>query len=256
MYLANLNWQEAEKLFKREDLVALIPLGSTEQHGPIGPLGTDFFVPDYLAKCVEKRTEVLVAPTMPYGVATHHTSFPGTIDIGMDGLYLVMQGITNSLSKHGVKRFIFLNGHGGNDPVLERVALELNRMGGLGAIIDWWSLAPALNSDWRGGHGDGQEVAMMLAIDETLVKREYLIETKVEHLSKNLINTHLNQVQFQGGSVKIIRDVRSVVNSGGYGGSDSAKATKEWGEAMAARITDYIVDFIEEFKTVERKSAK
>lgn len=251
MQLAHLNWQEAETLLKKENLVALVPVGSTEQHGPIGPLGTDFIIPDYLAKQIEQRTEVLVVPTMPFGVAAHHTSFPGTIDIGVDGLYLVMKGVVENLQKHGVKRFIFLNGHGGNSAVLERVALEAHRKGALGALIEWWTLAPALNPDWRGGHGDAQEAAMILAIDESLVKKEYLIETNACHLSKNLTNTHLGLVQFQNAPVKIIRDVRSVVNSGGFGGSDSAVATKQWGEAMAAGVIDYLNAFVNEFKSLK-----
>ena len=50
MYLAHLNWQQAKRAFAKDDLVAIIPIGSTEQHGPVGPLGTDFLIPDYFAK--------------------------------------------------------------------------------------------------------------------------------------------------------------------------------------------------------------
>lgn len=250
MYLAHLNWQEAEKVMKKDGLVALIPVGSTEQHGPIGPLGTDFIVPDHFAKQIEAKTEVLVAPTMPYGVAAHHTSFPGTIDIGTEGLYHVMKGVVTHLQKHGVKRFVFLNGHGGNDPVLEKVALEAHRGGGLCAIIDWWSLAPALNPKWRGGHGDGQEVAMILAIDETLVKKEYMRPTNVRHLSPRLTSTRLNAVEFLRAPIKIIRDVRGIADSGGFGGSDSAAGSKAWGEEMRGELLRYMIAFIEEFKTI------
>ena len=141
MYLAHLNWQQAKRAFAKDDLVAIIPIGSTEQHGPVGPLGTDFLIPDYFAKQIEKRTEVLIVPTVPFGIATHHVEFSGTIDIGFDGLYAVIKGIVDGLSRHGVKKFVFLNGHGGNTPALDKVALEANKKGCLCAQIDWWNVA-------------------------------------------------------------------------------------------------------------------
>lgn len=66
-------------------------------------------------------------PTVPFGIATHHVEFSGTIDIGFDGLYAVIKGIVDGLSRHGVKKFVFLNGHGGNTPALDKVALEANK---------------------------------------------------------------------------------------------------------------------------------
>lgn len=252
MYLAHLNWQQAASILKKENTIAMIPIGSTEQHGPIGPLGTDFLIPEHLAKCIEKQTDILVVPTVPFGIATHHIKFPGTIDIGFEGLYRVIKGIVEGLSRHGVRKFIFLNGHGGNTPALDKVALEANREHGcLCAQIDWWTLAPMLNPEWKGGHGDAQEASMMMAVDENLVHREYLMPTKVNHLSKNLINTHLNAVQFKNATIKIIRGVEKVVNNGGYGGSPSEYANKEWGQAMEDAILRYVIDFIEEFKTVK-----
>ena len=145
----------------------------------------------------------------------------------------------------------FLNGHGGNTPALDKVALEANKKGCLCAQIDWWSLAPMLNSAWKGGHGDGQEVSMIMAIDENLINKDDLMETKVNHLSDKLKNIHLNAVDFKGATIKVIRSVDKVVNSGGYGGSDSYSANKQWGEDMKVALLDYIVDFVNEFKSVK-----
>ena len=255
MFLARLNWREAESVLKKNDLVVLVPLGSTEQHGPLGPLGTDFFIPEHMAGLIEKRTDVLVTPTMPFGVSPHHTDFPGTIDIGLDGLYSVMKGLTTSLMRHGARKFLFLNGHGGNDPALDKVGLEVFRAGGLCAQINWWSLAPALNPQWTTGHGDAQEVAMIRAIDATLIRDEAPMPTVVNNVSDTLINTHLNQVRFGKSSVKVIRDVRSTVNSGGFGGLDSSLGTLEWGEQMKAAVCDYCVAFIDEFRSVDTDRA-
>ena len=251
MYLAHMNWKQAEKTLNNPNLVTLIVVGSTEQHGAIGLLGTDFIIPDYMAKQIEARTEVLVTPTVPFGVAPHHTSFAGTIDIGADGLYHVIKGITKNLMAHGARKFLILNGHGGNDATLEKVALETFREGGLCAQINWWSLAPVLNPKWISGHGDAQEVAMIRAIDDSLIKTEYLVPFELNHMSDKLVNTYLNQVQFGGAGVKVVRDVRSTVSTGGFGGLEPSLGTLEWGQEMGAAVIEYCVSFIDEFRNVD-----
>ena len=255
MYLAHLNWQQAETVLKTPDLITLIVVGSTEQHGAIGLLGTDFIIPDYMARQIEARTEVLVTPTVPFGVAPHHTSYPGTIDITAEGLYLEIKGITKNLMAHGARKFLILNGHGGNDAALEKVALETFREGGLCAQINWWSLAPVLNPKWISGHGDAQEVAMIRAIDDSLIRSEYLVPFKLNHMTDKLVNTYLNQVQFGKASVKVVRDVRSTVSTGGFGGLDPSLGTLEWGQEMGAAVIDYCVDFINEFRKVDLTKA-
>lgn len=69
-------------------------------------------VPSYLADHVEDVDNVIVAPTVPYGVCPYHLSFEGSINIGYEGLYMVLHGIMDSLMQHGAKRFVVLNGHG------------------------------------------------------------------------------------------------------------------------------------------------
>lgn len=255
MFLAHCNWQEAEGLLRKENLVVVVPVGSTEQHGPIGPLGTDFIVPTHLAACIEKRTEILVTPTVPFGVAPHHQAFPGTIDIGFEGLYLVLTSIVRDLMRHGAKKFLFLNGHGGNDTAIDKVGLEAFRQGALCAQINWWSLAPALNPEWVTGHGDAQEVAMIRAIDPALIHDEWIRETRVNHMSPLLQNTHLSQVRFNGAGVKVIRDVRATVDTGAFGGLDSSHGTLEWGQAMLPAVIDYCTAFIDEFRRVDNAGA-
>lgn len=255
MYLAHLNWKQAEEVLQKKDLVTVVVLGSTEQHGSIGLLGTDFIIPDYFAKKIEQRTEVLVTPTMPFGVAPHHTSFPGTIDIGAEALHSVMKGVVENLMKHGARKFLFLNGHGGNDAVLEKVGLDAFRAGGLCAQINWWSLAPALNPKWVTGHGDAQEVAMIRAIDSTLIQEQYDRPLHINNMSDALTNTYLNQVLFNDVHVKVIRDVRSTVNLGGFGGLAPSLGTLEWGKEMGEAVVDYSVAFIDEFRKVDLKKA-
>ena len=105
MYLAKMTTAQAKEAFEKDPII-VIPVGSTEQHGTQGALGTDFMVPSYLADHVEDVDNVIVAPTVPYGVCPYHLSFEGSINIGYEGLYMVLHGIMDSLMQHGAKRFV------------------------------------------------------------------------------------------------------------------------------------------------------
>lgn len=251
MRLDWMTWKQAEQYFTG-DVLAILPVGSVEQHGPLGPLGTDYLIPEEIAKRLEQRQDVLVLPAMPFGVCPHHMSFPGTINIGHETLLAVMNSVATSLLDHGVKRFLLLNGHGGNTPALETVCANVYRRRGLAALIDWWSLAPQLNNAWLGGHGAGQEASAIMAFRPELVQMKNYYPTEVNHLSDKLHNTHLSTVKFNNATVKIIRDVRHVASSGAYGGPDeSATASAELGIEMLAAVTDYIGGFIEEFRKIK-----
>ena len=84
---------------------------------------------------MDERLNILIAPTVPFGVGDQHINFPGTITIGYDGLYDLMTRIVDQLYGFGIRKFVFLNGHGGNTPVLQRVALELDERHAMGAIL-------------------------------------------------------------------------------------------------------------------------
>lgn len=81
MYLAKMTTAQAKEAFLKDPII-VIPVGSTEQHGTQSALGTDFMVPSYLADHVEDVENVIVAPTVPYGVCPYHLSFEGSINIG------------------------------------------------------------------------------------------------------------------------------------------------------------------------------
>lgn len=248
MRLDRMTWKQAEEYFN-DKVLAVLPVGSVEQHGPIGPLGTDYIIPEYLAQRLEQKLDVLVLPAVSYGVCPHHMSFPGTINIGHEALLAIVTNITASLMQHGIKRFLIINGHGGNSPALETACLKVYKQGGLAAIVDWWSLAPQLNPSWLGGHGDGQEASAMMAIRPDWVDKNNLFTGRINHLAANLTNTHLNQVKYQGAAIKIIRDVRDVASTGAFGGpDDSALASRELGEEMLIAVIDYIASFASEFK--------
>lgn len=251
MFLAQMTWGEFRDVDKGR-LVAVIPLGSTEQHGSIGPLGTDFVIPTELAKRVEAAfpETVVVLPTMPYGVCPYHTEFDGTIDIGTSAQEAVMSSIAHHMMNYGVRRFAFINGHGGNDPALESACLKIYGRGGLGAILDWWTIARDLNPAWGGGHGGGQEAAVMSALRPDWVHKEKnFVPEETWSLTPALESTYGNAITFKGATVKIIRQTAAFSKTGtfGGGGDTCAKANAEWGREIFEGTAAYLIDFMAEF---------
>jgi|HigsolmetaAR201D_1030396.scaffolds.fasta_scaffold08907_3 creatinine amidohydrolase len=118
VWLQDLTWQEVEAHLRTDDVV-LVPIGSTEQHGPAGCLGVDTLVAITLVEDTAKRTGAVCAPPLWYGDSCHHGGFPGTISIRPDTLTLIVRDICRSLAKHGFRKIILVNGHkGSNLPAL------------------------------------------------------------------------------------------------------------------------------------------
>lgn len=156
--------------------LAVLPIGSIEQHTLHLPVGTDALVAEALAARLEaeRPEEVLLLPTLWYGASEHHTAYSGTASIGSHLLSAVLVAIIESLNRSsGMNRFLILNGHGGNEPGM-RVALEtLKRMspGVLAWATNYWGPlfdqfaieegAPVRNMD----HAGLIETSLLLALE-------------------------------------------------------------------------------------------
>ena len=250
MYLGDLCWQEAEKFFNSPSSVMLIPIGSTEQHGCVGPLGTDWMIPEEFCRRLSTMENVIVAPPLCYGVAPQHTQYTGSVDIGLQTMSQIVDCMLSNWFSQGLKRFVIINGHGGNTPAFTAPGLKLYRQGGLLSVINWWSIAPQLNPNWVTGHGDAQEVSAILAFRPELIKKEYLCENRISHLTEQLIPIHLNTVSFEGAQVQIIREIKDTASNGGFGGLSSQNASENWGKDMMDGMTQWMKRFILEFQKI------
>ena len=117
-------WLEVETYLQRSQGL-ILPIGSTEQHGPTGLIGTDAICAEAIAKGVGEATQALVAPTINVGMALHHTAFPGSISLRPSTLILVIRDYLVSLTRAGFTKFFFINGHGGNMATLKAAFSEV-----------------------------------------------------------------------------------------------------------------------------------
>lgn len=123
MRLDLMTWQEVEAYLKTSKTI-VVPVGSTEQHGPTGLLGTDSICPTVIARAAADIDPFIIAPTISFGQAQHHLGFAGSVALRPSTLISVIQDVVASLSKHGFTHIYLFNGHGGNVATLEAAMAE------------------------------------------------------------------------------------------------------------------------------------
>lgn len=141
--LARLTWQEARDVLARARL-ALLPVGSTEQHGPHLTLDTDIAVAEGLARRLadDLGEGAILCPPIAYGLSEHHMAFPGTLTLRPATFVGLVLEVVESLAHWGVQRVLVVNGHGGNIDALRLVARTARRdHGSLVAAVMWAVLA-------------------------------------------------------------------------------------------------------------------
>lgn len=104
-------WEEVKNQAELNKGVFLIPVGSTEQHGPHLPVGTDTYVAIALASDASARTGAIITPPLWFGWSPHHLALPGTISVRAEILSELLQDVFLSLNRHGGQKFVVINGH-------------------------------------------------------------------------------------------------------------------------------------------------
>lgn len=157
--VADLAWPQAAG---RDARLLVVPLGATEQHGPHLPLSTDSDVATALAaRLSDRRADVDVAPTVPYGASGEHAGFPGTLSIGQDALELLLVELVRSATATW-PRVLLLSAHGGNAAPVRRAVARLRAES---RDVRAWS--PSLPGD---AHAGLVETSVQLALSPSRVR--------------------------------------------------------------------------------------
>ena len=177
MYLADEAWPDLGSYFAEESL-AIVPLGSTEQHGPHLPEGTDHMIAEALAREAADRTGYLCTPTVNVGVSPHHRQFHGTMWVDAPAFRDYVESFSENLAYHGIDRIVYVNAHGGNVEHLREVGRRLHESETAYAIEWMWDESiPDLVDDLfaqNGPHGGPKETAMIQHIAGDLVHEDRL----------------------------------------------------------------------------------
>jgi creatinine amidohydrolase len=189
MQLQLCTWQEVETYLAKSRGI-ILPIGSTEQHGPNGLIGTDAITAEAIARGVGESTSALVAPTIAVGMAQHHLGFAGSMTLRPSTLIAVVRDMIESLARHGFERFYFINGHGGNIATVTAAFSEVYAARSLASggnapplkcrLKNWWqnpgigALSKELYGDAEGSHATPSEVAVTQYLHPDAIKRAKL----------------------------------------------------------------------------------
>lgn len=170
--LANKTSPQVEEYLKSDQRL-ILPIGSTEQHGPDGIVGIDHITATGIAYAVAKLSGVLCAPPLNYGMAMHHLGFPGTMALRPTTYIQVIGDLLHSLRVHGFKKIIVINGHGGNKgPFLNALAERENEFAEMDfSFVNWWVM-PGLKheiidkyfGEKEGYHATPTEISVTMAL--------------------------------------------------------------------------------------------
>ncbi len=240
---SNLKAHELEQLQGRGAIV-IVPIGSIEQHGPHLPVQVDALLAGEVARraarLLTERQLVVVAPTVWNGLAEHHMALGGTITLDFQTFFALLRCICGSMVRHGFRRLLLLNGHGGNITALNVVVGELTRE--FDAIIvtcSYWHVASQafgdiLERQSNVMHAGEVETSMVLALKPELVDTERLGEASGKFAPELLDPTRIYRW----------RSFAELTETGVMGEAATATAAKgerlldAAGEAIAAALTE------------------
>jgi creatinine amidohydrolase/Fe(II)-dependent formamide hydrolase-like protein len=242
-----LTWPEAQNRLKEID-IALLPVGSLEQHGPHLPLDTDAFDAYYLARQVAQTCSVpkpLVLPLIPYGVSYHHDDFSGTIKISPQALSQLVYEIGMSAAKNGITKLVIINGHGGNIPSLQFAAQMINRDAHIFTCVETGETSDkdilSLIETPNDVHAGEIETSTTLAIRPHVVRRD-----KIRKFIPKFSSRYLNFSSKR--SVEWYARIAKISSSGVLG--DPTKASRDKGRKIWAVMIEHLVEFVEDLKNL------
>lgn len=251
IHLAELSWPRVKEAVDA-GAVVIVPLGSLEQHGPHLPLETDFRLATQIAeractRAADDGIPVLMTPPLWTGYSPHHMEFPGTVTLDATTFLRLVEGVATSLWRHGFRKILLLNGHGGNANLLGAAVQTLRFEHGVrAAAASYWSFVTPYIQQWRqsgpGGidHACEMETSLMLAVREHLVDRDALRDAGWFPQSGFLTGDLAI-----GAPVGVAWNLAELTSDGALG--NGACASGDRGAELLAAIVKSVSSFIEEF---------
>jgi creatinine amidohydrolase len=238
--LHEMSWAEAKEYFAKND-IAIIPVGSNEQHGPQNPLGTDHLIAKAIAEETAKRTGVLCLQVIPFGVSSHHKQFWGTVFISPKVFKNYVKEVCLSLDYYGIRKIVIVNGHGGNRCSLMDMARELREKGIFVSVFQWWEAVGKLLPDRfkpeERGHAAAEETSVNLALHPQIVRADKAVDEEPRR--------HAAEAE----GITLPLDTVDETSSGVFGKSTTASAEK--GKKVLEAVISELVKHVNLLKKVK-----
>jgi creatinine amidohydrolase len=233
LILHEMSWVESREYFMKAD-IAILPVGSNEQHGPQNPLGTDHLIARAIAEESAKRARAVCLQVIPFGVSSHHKQFWGTIYISPRVFRNYVKEACLALNYYSIRKIVVVNGHGGNLAALMEVARELREKEIFVSIFQWWSAASKLLPDLfepeEKGHAAAEETSVNLALYPHLVNMDKAVDEDPRK--------HTAQVE----GITLPLDTVDYTVSGVFGKSTTASAEK--GKRVFEEVVNELVEHV------------
>jgi creatinine amidohydrolase len=253
-----LTWPEIKDAIGRvPQPVVAIPFGAVEDHGPHLPLSTDNDILESVLSEAGRRAEgdLLVTPTIPFGLDEHHMDFPGTITVDMEICLAYVAQSAISVARHGFSHILIVNGHGSNQSICDLAARKCVLATGavcaattVNAAVNPALVADVLDASRRGGSGSvghacEYETAMMLH-----ALPDYVQMDKARRDIGQLKLKYFNW-DYPEPSAYVYQAWWSTFTKEGVCG-DAAAATPEFGKLMWETTVTRFVELLREFRTI------
>lgn len=251
---AELSWRAIEKA-RDAGTTVLVPMGSTEEHGPHNATG-DYLVTDAIAERVATNTGSLMVPTIPFSYSEYFRLYPGTVTVQAETLRLLVRDVLHSLLDQGFERIIILNGHKGNEPILQLLLRELRWERKLivpvVAALSFGRTKELMDELYEGqptGHGGETMGSLQSYLNPQFVDLS-MAESFGPQLFMGMPADGLDGIRFNGQKVLMPLNMADVAPPSGSL-SDPHLASAERGERLVAIAVDALTEFVNWYKTVD-----
>jgi creatinine amidohydrolase len=226
--------------------LAFVPVGATEQHGPNLGMGVDFRIAEELARQASARCDrrTVVLPPIPFGLSDHHMEFPGTVSIGFDTFRGMCVDVALSLTRHGVERIVFVNGHMGNMNALGVIVAELKYKHDVTAATAFWmhqakDEVDAHTRTQRWGHACEIECSVAQVVTPELVRADALQPGDLIEEYRPYTDT------YKPFALGVPLSFAERTRNGAFG--DATQMSTEAGAAIVETAVSRLVEFAEAF---------
>ena len=228
----------------------VLNMAATEQHGEHLPLGTDWMIGEAILERADQALgdRLLLLPTLRVGCSEHHMRFPGTLTLSHDTFRAWVNDVIGSAVRHGFKRFVLLNSHGGNQAIAAVLTEELGQRHGDAEFVvaNWWTIAAMRLAELQEGplgsvgHACEFETSIVEHLAPELVDRELAEDGGIQHRAPLMAQDLLHRAP-----AAAYRPFQAMTENGVFGMPSLANAEK--GERVLAAATAALVELIGQF---------